>query len=360
MPEQSGDKTQDPTPHRRQQAREKGQVARSQDLGSAALLLGGVVLLMWLGNDLVDFLGGYTHRHLEQAWLSADVDFLWTEWIGTWTGLAKVMLPLVCGMLAVVITSNLLQVGLLFVPERLMPDLSRINPLQGFSRLFSLTNAVRLFFGIVKIAIVASVAYASLSRDRDLILSLVSLTVPQIAVAIVQIILNTTLKIAAALFILAVLDYAFQWWKQEQDLRMTTQEVREEMKNLQGDPQVISRRRAAQRQLALNRLSSSVPKSKVVVTNPTELAVAIDYDPATMQAPIVVAKGAGVLAQRIRRLALEHGIPIVEKKPLAQALYRDVDVNRPIPSQLYAAVAEVMAYVYQLKGGGGRPRVAKP
>jgi flagellar biosynthetic protein FlhB len=146
------------------------------------------------------------------------------------------------------------------------------------------------------------------------------------------------------------LDYAFQWWKQEQDLRMTPQEVREEMKDLQGDPQVIARRRSVQRQLALSRLSTMVPKGDVTITNPTELAVTIQYDPATMKAPIVVAKGAGLVAQRIRRLSLEHGIPIIEKKPLAQALYRDVEVNRPIPSQLYAAVAEVLAYVYQLKG----------
>jgi flagellar biosynthetic protein FlhB len=131
---------------------------------------------------------------------------------------------------------------------------------------------------------------------------------------------------------------------------MTTQEVREEMKDLQGDPQIIARRRAVQRQLVLNRLSTAVPKADVVVTNPTELAVAIQYDPEEMAAPIVVAKGAGVVAQRIRKLALEHDIPVVEKKPLARALYKDVDVNHPIPNALYAAVAEVLAYVYQLKG----------
>ena len=165
-----------------------------------------------------------------------------------------------------------------------------------------------------------------------------------------EITLWTGLKIAAALLLLAALDYGFQWWKQEQDLRMTPQEVREEMRDLQGDPQVIARRRSVQRQLALSRLSTMVPKGDVTITNPTELAVTIQYDAATMKAPIVVAKGAGLVAQRIRRLSLENGIPIVEKKPLAQALYREVEVNRPSPAQLYAAVAEVLAYVYQLKG----------
>jgi flagellar biosynthetic protein FlhB len=131
---------------------------------------------------------------------------------------------------------------------------------------------------------------------------------------------------------------------------MTTQQLREEMKSTHGDPQIIARRKAVQRQLALHRLSSSVPKADVVVTNPTELAVAIQYDAETMQVPVIVAKGAGVVAQRIRRLALEHGIPIVERKPLAQALYHDVDLNKPVPSKLYAAVAEVLAFVYRLRG----------
>jgi flagellar biosynthetic protein FlhB len=150
--------------------------------------------------------------------------------------------------------------------------------------------------------------------------------------------------------VLALLDYLFQRWKHESDLRMTHQELREELKNYQGDPQITARRRAVQRQLVLHRLASAVPKADVVITNPTELSVAVQYDPVEMLAPIVVAKGAGLLAQRIRKLAIEHGIPIIERKPLAQALYREVEVNHPIPDRDYAAVAEVLAYVYQLKG----------
>jgi len=165
-----------------------------------------------------------------------------------------------------------------------------------------------------------------------------------------EILLWTTIKIGIALLVLAILDYGFQRWKHEQDLKMTPQEVREELRNLEGDPHIIARRKAVQRQLVLNRLSETVPKADVVITNPTELAVAVQYEPETMAAPIVVAKGAGVMAQRIRRLAIENNIPIVEKKPLAQALYRDVDVNQPIPQDKYAAVAEILAYVYQLKG----------
>ncbi|CAN0373485.1 unnamed protein product, partial [Ectocarpus sp. 4 AP-2014] len=154
----------------------------------------------------------------------------------------------------------------------------------------------------------------------------------------------------AALLILALADLAFQRWKHEQDLKMTAQEMKEEMKNLQGDPEIAARRRQVQRQMAQARIGTDVPKADVVVTNPTELAVALQYDPDTMAAPVVLAKGAGVLAQRIRRLALENSVPIVERKPLAQLLYKEVDVNHPVPSDSYAAVAEVLAYVYQLKG----------
>ena len=185
---------------------------------------------------------------------------------------------------------------------------------------------------------------------RDAILGLTARACPEIALYLAEIILWTSIKIGVALLILALLDYAFQRWKHEQDIKMTSQEVREEMKNLEGDPQIAARRRVVQRQLALNRINQSVPQADVVVTNPTELAVAIQYDPKTMAAPIVVAKGAGVIAKRIRKLALEHGIPIVEKKPLAQALYREVNIDQPIPQDKYAAVAEILAYVYQLNG----------
>ena len=166
----------------------------------------------------------------------------------------------------------------------------------------------------------------------------------------VEILLWTSMKIGMALMVLALLDYAFQKWKYEQDIMMTPQEVREEMKNLEGNPEIRARRKMVQRQLALGRLSDMVPKADVVITNPTQLAVAVQYEPETMAAPTVVAKGAGVIAERIKKLALEHGIPIVEKKPLARALYQEVDIDRPVPEDKYAAVAEVLAYVYQLQG----------
>jgi flagellar biosynthetic protein FlhB len=350
LADSDGEKSQDATQHRREQAREKGQVARSQDLGSGLLLLGGLTILWWTGGALIEYMGSYTMHQLGgKPWLTADVDFATNHFHEVVGGLSTAMLPIFLGLMALGVVCGMMQVGILFLPEKLMPDFSRLDPLAGFSRIFSMSGAARLFFGSIKILVAGSVAYVTLSSERDTILLLTELSIGEIGTYLLEILFWTTIKIAAALVLLALLDYGFQWWKQEQDLRMTQQEVREEMKNLQGDPQIAARRRQVQRQLVMARLSSTVPKADVIITNPTELAIAIQYEPATMAAPIVVAKGAGVLAQRIRRLALENGIPIVEKKPLAQALYKEVDVDRPVPHQMYAAVAEVLAYVYQLK-----------
>jgi flagellar biosynthetic protein FlhB len=351
MAEQDGDKTQDPTPHRRQQAREQGQVAKSQDLGSALMLLTALLLLLTLGGRMVDYFGELTQRQLGgAAWLSVDTSFIVNQWLGIMVDLGKVVFPILAILMVAGIVSNLLQIGFLFLPEKLMPDLSRLDPMKGFGRIFALANFVHLLFGIIKLTLIGTVAYLCLWNQKETILGLTGLSVPQIASFLPETLLWVCIKIAVALLILALLDYGFQWWKHEQDLRMTSQEIREEMKNMEGNPQMISHRKQVQRQLAMNRLSTEVPKADVVITNPTELAVAIQYNPDEMAAPIVVAKGAGEVAKRIRKLALESNVPIVEKKPLAQALYRDVDVGKPIPSEKYAAVAEVLAYVYQLKG----------
>ncbi len=351
MPDQDGDKSQEPTAHRRQEARKQGQVAKSQDLGSAALLILGLLFLLMLGGGLIEFIGQLCRRQLDSgAWLSADVDFVVGQWRWTTLAVGKQLLPLLLLLMLGGIAVNVLQIGFLFTPDKLMPDLTRLDPLKGLKRIFAMSNLVKLMFGIFKIILIAGVAFTSLYAHRDTILNLTNMPIPQIAVYMVDILFWTAMKIGVTLLILALLDYIYQKWKHEQDLKMTPQEVREEMKNIEGNPQIAARRRQVQRQLAMSRTSSAVPKADVVITNPTQLAIAIQYDPETMAAPIVVAKGAGVMAQRIRQLALENDIPIVEKKPLAQALYRDVEVDQPIPEENYAAVAEVLAYVYQLKG----------
>jgi flagellar biosynthetic protein FlhB len=352
MAEESGEKSHDATPHRRQQAREQGQVAYSQDLGSAALLLVGVLVLSYWGKAVIDHGMLYMERQLSTGGGSLKVDdtelVVQSESILKTFGLA--MLPIVSVMAVAGVLSTILQIGLLFVPDKIQPDISRLDPLAGLKRIFSLQGVVKLGFGLIKIGIVCAVAWSVIQSRWNEILYASELDVPDLARLLIDVIFATALWVGATLFALAILDYGFQRWKHEQDLKMTHQEMREEMKNMQGDPQVISRRRQIQRQMAMGRAGDKVPKADVVVTNPTELAIAIQYDPETMRAPIVLAKGAGVIAQRIRKLALENNIPVVERKPLAQLLYKEVDVNHPIPDQSYGAVAEVLAYVYQLKG----------
>lgn len=351
MPDQDAEKTHDATPHRRQEARDQGEIARSADLAAGMVLVSALGLLYVWWPTLLDFLGGYASLQLGgDAWLTADPETFVVRMRGLLWELTKVLGPLFGLVVLAGIGANLMQFGILFLPEKLAPDLKRIDPLAAAMRIFSMQNLVKLGFGMLKIVLVVAIAYYELKDQYDDVLALAALSLPQTAVFAISVLFWTTFKIAAALLLLALLDFGFQWWRHEQDLKMTTQELREEMKNTQGDPQVIARRRQVQRQLVANRLKSTVPKADVVVTNPTELAIALQYDPATMAAPVVLAKGAGILAQRIRQLALEHGIPIIEKKPLAQALYKEVEVNSPIPGQLYSAVAEIMAYVYQLKG----------
>ena len=294
MPEQFGDKQHEATPYRRQQAREEGHVARSPDLSSAAMLVCAVALLLYLGQGVVLFVVRYTQQQLgETAWLSLDRDEAVHQWHGVLSQIATHLLPILGLLMVAAIVVHLLQVGFLFLPGKLALDVSRISPLRGLQRIFSLASAIRLGFGLLKILLVGAVAYWCLWGKRSEILSLSDLAVPEIARIVVETALWTCLKIGAALLVLALLDYGFQWWKHEQDLRMTTQEMREELKTLQGDPQIAAQRKAVQRQLALNRIGTAVPKASLVVTNPTELAIAIQYDIDTMAAPIVVAKGAG-------------------------------------------------------------------
>ncbi|MCH2595490.1 MAG: flagellar biosynthesis protein FlhB [Pirellulales bacterium] len=351
MADPSGEKSQEATQHRREQAREQGQVAYSQDLGSAALLVVGILLLQYWGAKILATAGDYMRDQLHSAGPlvvdNSDIISHSQKLIYTF---GKAVLPVI-GLLALAgIASSVFQTGFLFVPEKLKPDFKRLSPISGLKRILSLTGAMKLSFGMFKVLVVSAVAGTVLYLRLEDVLFSGSLPVRDFGPFLTDITLSTALWVGIALFTLALFDFAYQKWKHEQDLMMTNQEVRDELKNMQGDPQIVARRKAVQRQLALNRMSDKVPKADVIVTNPTELAVAIQYDPETMVAPVVLTKGAGVLAQRIRRLALEHNIPVVERKPLARLLYKEVEPGQPIPDDSYATVAEVLAYVYQLKG----------
>ncbi len=351
MAEEAGDKKHDATQYRREQAREKGQVARSQDLGSAVLLLGLVLMFNFSGPEIVASMKRimetqFTGTHY---WQSDSTSVIYHLLIVV-VDISLALLPLMIVAMLLSLVVNWFQIGFLFLPDKLGFDLERINPLKGIERIFSLAGVARLLFSVTKIAVIGTIVIAGSSAQMRELISSAEMPVMNVAEFLWNTLYNTSLQTGVILLVLALADFAFQKWKYSQDLRMTDQELRDEVKLTQGDPALVARRRAVQRQLAQQRVGAAVPKADVVVTNPTELAIALQYDPDTMAAPIVVAKGADAMAKKIRQIALEHGIPILERKPLAQALFKTVDIGRPIPVEQYTAVAEVLKYVYQLKG----------
>jgi flagellar biosynthetic protein FlhB len=261
-----------------------------------------------------------------------------------------IMAPIMLAVFVVAILSNLMQVGFIFAWEPLAPKLSRISPIKGMGRVFSKQTMMELFKSVAKLVLVGVIAYWTVKGEMDNIVSIGGTGIIGIALYISKVIFKIFFFVCLAMIFLAALDYAFQKWQFEQQLKMTKQEVREEFKRTEGDPLVKSRIRRVQQEVARRRMMQEVPKADVVVTNPIHLALALRYDSAVMTAPRVVAKGAGHLAERIKTLAKEHNIPVVEDKKLAQDLYKMVDLGAEIPSIFFQAVAEVLAYVYRLKG----------
>lgn len=351
MADSSGEKKHEATEYRRQKAREEGNVARSQDLSSAILLFAGVMLLDFTGQELFRTMAGIVAEQISSPieWeLDARTAIL--QFISMVGKGSLAVLPLMGGVFVTALVVHYAQVGPLWLPDKLGFDITRINPISGFQRMFTILNASRMGFGLIKIGLVAGILLMGVWTRWESILALGAAGVETVGQFVWTTMIDLCRNVAAALLILSAIDYGFQRWKYEQDLMMTDEEMREEMKMMQGDPQIKSRRRRVQRELAQQRLHSDVPKADVVVTNPTELAIALKYDPLTMKAPIVLAKGASLVAARIRKIALENGIPIVERKPLAQALFKQVEIGQPIPVTEYAAVAEVLKYVYQVQG----------
>jgi flagellar biosynthetic protein FlhB len=354
MADDRGERTETPTPQRRQEAREKGQVARSQDLPAAVLLLGIVVSLHALAPHILDTLLE-TYRFLlgSDAARPDEVTQLLPFAIRS---LAMVTLPILLLGAVFVVVANLAQVGWTVSTQPLVPDLNRINPVKGFAKLFDMQALIRLVLGILKMVAVAAIAVLTIWQTRHGILNSANLGIGALLGYSGGVIYMLCLRLAVAVLILGIIDYVWQRWKHEQDLKMTKQEIKEEFRRMEGDPMLKQRRRQVQQQLAQQRMRYDVPKADVVITNPTELAIAIKYDADAMAAPRVVAKGQGYMAAMIRQIAAEHGVPIVERKPLARALYNTVEVGQEIPREFYKAIAEVLAYVYEITQRGYRRR----
>ncbi len=345
------ERTETPTPRRRTEARTRGQIAKSQDLSAAVLLLVGLLTLDLFGENMLRRLYAMTQFLLggggEPYVRGSQLVPLGREAVAE---MFSILMPILLVFMLASLVVVLLQTGFLFTTHPLKWNLDKINPLAGIKKLFSAQTFVLMLINIAKLGVVGAVVYYSVVGQIDKILFASSMAFAELVKMAIEIFFALGIRVAIVLIILGIIDWFYQRFKHERSLRMSKQEIKEEMRSMDGDPLMKRRRREAQMQLALQRLRQDVPKADVVVTNPTHIAVALKYDTAAMNAPKVIAKGKDHVARRIRDIAVEVGIPIVERKPLARVLYKLVEVGQEIPPHLYKAVAEVLAYVYELSG----------
>lgn len=344
-------KTEAPTQKRLDEAAEKGNVPFSREVSSFLILAVLALTVSWLAPYMMNHAGRMLIPFL------ADADSIPTDP----GGLGHVLVKLLFGSAAVValpilgtiiaaMAASLLQHGFLISNEPIMPQLSRISPLAGVKRLFSARSLMEFIKGIMKIIIIGVVAFIAVYPEIDQIRMLPGSSAQAMLIFLGMLAMRMTVGVAIAMFFIAVFDLLFQRYQYTKSLRMSRQEIRDEYKQSEGDPMVKQRLRRLRQERARQRMMAAVPKADVVITNPTHFAVALEYDTARMRAPVVVAKGQDLIALRIRQIAEEHKVPVVENPPLARALFDSVDIDEEIPVAHYEAVAKIISYVYQLKG----------
>jgi flagellar biosynthesis protein FlhB len=348
--EASEDRTEAPTDKRRGEARSKGNVPKSTDISSVFVLLAGLLLLKFFGPWMMRHIVAYVQEMIAMiSHPQADMAFTIGLIVKAITVTCYISWPVCIGVMVVGILANLLQVGILFTFEPLMPKLEKINPIPGFGRLFSLRSFVEMLKSVLKLSIIGFVAYITVAGEYGKFIGLADTSTGAILMFMIAVSFKVILRIALVLLVLAILDFIYQRYEHEKSLKMTKQEIKEEHKQAEGDPQIKARVRSLQREMARRRMMQEVPKATVVVTNPTHIAIAMRYEPGEMETPKVIAKGKRLVAEQIKKIALEAGVPIVEDKPLARAMYDKVNVGDEIPLEFFSAVAEILAYVYRLK-----------
>jgi flagellar biosynthetic protein FlhB len=344
-----GEKSLPASPMRRQRAREDGNVPRSQDLTAGASLLLALLALYMVGpmmtNGLLNVFARYfgqahtlltTENNAQAIALEAIVHTAWCA------------LPFMGLMMLAGVTMNVAQIGFLLTTKPLMPKLDRINPITGMGKFFTLRSLVELVKSLLKLTLAIWVVWLTMRYRIDEFAGLMQATPKGLVFVTASMLVAVWWRLGLAMLIIGVMDYGFQRWHYERDLMMTMQEAKEEAKEFEGDPRIKARIRQIQRQMAMKRMMAAIPTADVVVTNPTHYAVALRYDLASMQAPTVIAKGSRLLALRIREIAMQSDVPIVEKPELARALHKSVEVGQAIPEDLFRTVAEVLAFVYQI------------
>lgn len=345
------ERTEQATPRRREKAREEGKVTKSMELNSAAIILLGFTAIYALGPSLAGQakqLMLYTMSNAPSI-ASSDVTFhkMFTD---SMVNFFSMMLPLFAIMIIIALGVNIAQVGLKVSSKAIEPKLDKLDVIAGLKKLFSTKSLVHLIRDTIKLVVFGIVAYYAIRGEFESFFLLIDKPISEIARTMAVLSLQVALKIGGMILIIGIIDYFFQKYELEKSIRMTKQEIKEEYKDTEGSPQIKSRIKQLQREMSRSRMMEAVPMADVVVTNPTHIAVALKYDQEEMNAPFVVAKGERMIAQKIKEIALKHGIPVIEDKPLARALFKMCDLGQMVPMNLYRAIAEVMAYVYKLKG----------
>ena len=343
-----GEKTEQPTDKKRSDARGKGQVAKSQELNAAFVLLGGFLGLRILWEYIYNNIAGYSAYIFANAYMDINVETIYELTIGVIQLLTKTSLPVMLGIMVFGLAVNFYQVGFLITTEPIGFKLDKLNPINGFGRFFSKRALIELVKSLIKICVIGFFLYRYLKDEIPYMPYFIYYDLIHSLTEIADKIFIMAFQVIAVIMVLAAADYAYQKWQMTQDLMMSKQEVKDEYKQAEGDPKIKAKIKQKQREMAMQRMMEQVPKADVIVTNPTHLAVALRYE-AGMSAPMVVAKGKDKVAERIKDIARENRIMIIENKPLARALYEAVEVGGDVPQELYQAVAELLAYVYRLK-----------
>lgn len=344
------EKTEQPTPKRREDVRKKGRVARSKELSGAVVLLTSFIVLSISGSQIwFRIVGLFTD--VCENYVGRELTFLTLRELMLVAGslVLRLVAPLAIGCMASSILCQYVQSGFVFSLDPVFPKLERLDPLEGTKRIFSKQAFFELGKSLLKLIAVSYVVYNTLFQERAVFTHLFDMEVSDAASRIWSVVVRMGLKAGGVLLVAGVVDYAYRRWEYLQSLLMTKQEVKEEMKQMEGDPKVKGRMRQIQRKMSMNRMVYEVPKATVVITNPTHVAVALRYEQKEMSAPTVVAKGEGHVAQRIKDIARASDVPIVEKPLLARSLYASTKVGDEIPEDLYRTVAEVLAFVYRLR-----------
>jgi flagellar biosynthetic protein FlhB len=350
MAESDQEKTEEATQKRQEESREKGQVAKSRELPSVAILLAGLVYFWFGAQGMVrDIMKMMKQTFSAAGTMTIDINTIQSIMVDFLYELFVITMPILIVVTIASLLSSFVQTGFLFSSEAILPKLSKVDPLKGLKRMFSLQSFMELIKNVLKITIIGLVAWLTIKSEIVNISPLMNRDVYNIMIYVGKVSFKIIMSTCWVLVVLAVMDFVYQRWEHTKSIRMTKQEIKEENKQMEGDPLIKGRIRKLQREIARKRMMAAVPKADVVVTNPTHFAVALKYDQDVMNAPVVVAKGADHVAAKIKEIAKKHHIHIVENKAVARLLFTMTDIDEAIPEKLYRVVAEILAHVYKLK-----------